>query len=185
MKRVEIPAIEPETQMGSSLKEEPDEEFPICYVEETPCLDDIATALEPQATDTKRRRLCEDIPTCYVEEMPYEDEGSKRACVVMMHHTDIVAMDKDKAEAKAGKETSGEAVTNELHAPLLRATHLDLVFELRGQMADQEHKALLMGHCLDLLLNAYSNAPANRKCPTCAQSFVIQAKSTCQEDESD
>ena len=45
MKRVEIPAIEPETQVGSSLKEEPDEEFPICYVEEIP--DDIVTALEP------------------------------------------------------------------------------------------------------------------------------------------
>jgi hypothetical protein len=94
-------------------------------------------------------------------------------------------MDKDEARAEAGKETSGEAVTNELHAPLLRAAHLDLVFELRGQMADQEHRALLMGQRLDLLLDAYSNAPANRKCPTCAQPFVIQAKSACQEDEGD
>jgi len=112
------------------VKEEPNEEFPICYMEETPCPDDIATASKPQATTTKRRRLCEDIPTCYVEKMPYEDEGSKRACVVMVHHTYIAAIDKDKAEAEAGKETSGEAVTNELHAPLLRAAHLDLVFEL-------------------------------------------------------
>jgi hypothetical protein len=130
MKRAEIPAIEPETKVGSSVKEEPNEEFPIYYMEETPCPDDIATASKPQATTTKRRRLCEDIPTCYVEKMPYEDEGSKRACVVMVHHTYIAAIDKDKAEAEAGKETSGEAVTNELHAPLLRATHLDLVFEL-------------------------------------------------------
>jgi hypothetical protein len=99
MKRVEIPAIEPETQVGSSLKEEPDEEFPNYYVEEIPCLNDIVTALEPQATDMKRRRLCEDIPNCYVEEIPYEDEGSKRSCVVMVHHTDIAAMDKDKAGA--------------------------------------------------------------------------------------
>jgi hypothetical protein len=185
MKRVEIPTIERETQVGSSLKEEPNEEFPICYVEEIPCPDDIATALEPQETDTKRRRLCKDIPTCYVEEMPCDDECSKRACVVMVHHTDIFAMDRDKAKAEARKETSGEVVTNELHSPLLCASHLDLVFKLRGQMADQEHRALLMGQRLDLLLNTYSNAPANRKFQTCAQSFVIQAKATCQEDKSD
>ena len=112
------------------MKEEPDEEFPICYVEEIPCPDDIATALEPQETNTKRRRLCEEIPTCYVEEMPCEDECLKRACVVMVYHTDISTMDKDKAKAEAGKETSGEVVTNELHSPLLCASHLDLLFEL-------------------------------------------------------
>jgi hypothetical protein len=130
MKRVEIPAIVPETKVGSSLKEEPDEEFPNYYIEEVPCLNDIVTALEPQATDTKRRRFCEDIPTFYVEEVPCEDEGWKRARAVMVHHTDIAAMDNDKARAEAGKETSAEVVTNELHAPLLHVTHLDLVFKI-------------------------------------------------------
>jgi hypothetical protein len=185
MKREEIPATEPDTQAGSCLKEEPEEEFPICYAEEIPCPDDMATTLEPPATEKKRRRLCEDIPTCYVEEVTYEDEVSKSACTVMMHHTDIAAMDEVEARAEVGKDTSGEAVTSELHAPLLRAAHLDLVFELRGQMADQEHRASLMGQRLDLLLDAYSNAPAKRKCPTCAQAFVIQAKSACQEDKGD
>jgi hypothetical protein len=37
-------------------------------------------------------------------------------------------------------------------------------------MADQEHRARLMGQHLDLLLNTYSKAPVNRKCPMCAQS---------------
>jgi hypothetical protein len=136
IERVEIPTIEPETQVGSSLKEESDEEFPICYVEEIPCSDDTATTLERQATDTKRRRLCEDIRTCYVEEMPYEDEGSKRVDVVMMHHTNIASMEEYKVEAEAGKETLGEVVTNKLHAPLLCPAYLDLVFELQGQMVD-------------------------------------------------
>ena len=99
MKREEIPATEPDTQAGSCLKEEPEEEFPICYVEEILCLNDIATTLEPQATETKRERLCEDIPTYYVEEVTYEDEVSKIICAVMMHHTDIAAMDEDKARA--------------------------------------------------------------------------------------
>ena len=143
------------------------------------------TTLEPPATKKKRRRLCEDIPTCYVEEVTYKDEVSKSACIVMMHHTDIAAMDEVEARAEGGKDTSSEAVTNKLHAPLLRAAHLDLVFELRGQMANQEHRASLIGQHLDMLLDAYSNAPAKRKCPTCAQPFVIPAKSVCQEDKGD
>jgi len=91
--------------------------------------DNIAKALKPQATNTKRGRLCEDYPNCYVEEVLYEDEVLKRTCTVMMHHKDIVAMEKNEARAKVEKGTSGEATTNEMHAPLLRATHMDLVFE--------------------------------------------------------
>jgi hypothetical protein len=103
--------------------------------------------------------------------------------VVMMHHTNIAARDKDETSAEAETGTPGEAGTNGMHAPLLRAAHLDLVFELRGQMADQEHRVRLMGQRLDFLLDAYSKAPRNRKCPTCAQLFVIQAKAAWQEDE--
>lgn len=94
-------------------------------------------------------------------------------------------------DAKAGmnveveNETFGDTVSNELHGSLLHAEHLALVFELQGHMADQEHRALLMGQCLDLLLDAYSNAPAKRKCPVCAQSFAIPAKSTCQKGNCD
>jgi hypothetical protein len=185
IKREENPPPAPETQAGSSLRGKIEEDFPTCYIEEIPCPENTSTALEPQARDKTRGRLCEDIPTCYVEEVPYMDEVSQRICAVKVHHTDIAAMDKDEASAEAKKGTSGEADTKGMHAPLLRAAHLDLVFELRGQMADQEHRALLMGQRLDMLLDAYSNAPANRKCPTCAQPFVIQAKAAWQEDEDD
>jgi hypothetical protein len=83
----------------------------------------------------------------------------------MVHHIDIIARDKDEASAEAENGTSSEAGVKGMHAPLLRMAHLDLVFELRGQMADQEHRARLMG--------------------TCAQSFVIQAKATWKEDKGD
>jgi hypothetical protein len=109
-----------------------------------------------------------------------DDEALNSACA---------GMNMDEARARMnmemGNETFGEAVTNDLHGPLLRAEHLALVFELRGHMADQEHRALLMGQRLDLLLDAYSNAPAKRKCPMCAQSFVIPARSACQKGNCD
>jgi hypothetical protein len=60
----------------------------------------------------------------------YEDEVTKISCAVMMHHTDIASMNEVEARSEVGKDTSGEAVTSKLHAPLLRAAHLDLVFEL-------------------------------------------------------
>ena len=100
-------------------------------------------------------------------------------------------MEKDEANTEAGMVIPGEADTKGMHArtgaqpPFLHVAHLDLVFELRGQMADQEHRTLLMGQRLDMLLDAYSNAPTNRKCPTCAESFVIQARAVWQEDEGD
>jgi hypothetical protein len=52
-------------------------------------------------------------------------------------------------------------------------------------MVDQEHRAIIMGQSLDMLLDAYFNASTNRKCPTCTQSFVIHARATWQEDEDD
>jgi hypothetical protein len=52
-------------------------------------------------------------------------------------------------------------------------------------MADLEHRALLMGQRLDLLLDAYSNVPAKRKCPLYAQAFAISAGSTWQTGKGD
>jgi hypothetical protein len=72
-----------------------------------------------------------------------------------------------------------------MHGSLLHAEHLALVFDLRGHMSNLEHRALLMGQRLDLLLDAYSNVPAQRKCPLCAQAFAIPAGSTWQTGEDD
>jgi hypothetical protein len=76
---------------------------------------------------------------------------SQRTYAVMLHHTNIASKEKDEASAKAEKCNPGEADTKGMHArfdahrPFLHAAHLELVFELRGQMADQEHRSILMG----------------------------------------
>ena len=97
----ENPPTGPETQAGSSLRGNIEEDFPTCYIEEIPYTEDTPTALEPQARDKTRGRLCED--TFYIEEVPYMDVVSQMTCAVMVHHTDIAAMDKDEASAEAEK----------------------------------------------------------------------------------
>jgi hypothetical protein len=71
-------AIEPVAQAGSCLKGGSEEEFPIFYVEETPCPEDFATTLEPQATEPETQagsalkgEPAEEFPICYVEEIPW------------------------------------------------------------------------------------------------------------------
>jgi hypothetical protein len=60
--------------------------------------------------------------------------------------------------------------------PFFHLEQLALVFELRSQMADQIHRDILMHQCIDMLYEAYSNAPAGQKCPTCARPFVLQPR---------
>ena len=60
-----------------------------------------------------------------------------------------------------------------MHGSLIREEHLALIFDLRGHLDDLEHRALIMGQRMDMLLDAFSNVPAKRKCPLCAQDFVL------------
>jgi hypothetical protein len=177
-------AIEPSAQAGSCLKGGSKEEFQICYVEETPCPKDFTTTLEPQAIEPEtpvgsalKGEPAEEFPICYVEEISWSDDyiPTRHAEKVMNDdealNSACARINVDKAREgmnmEVGNETFSEAVTNDLHGPLLRVEHLALVFELRGHMADLEHRALLMGQHLDLLLDVYSNAPTKRKCPMC------------------
>jgi hypothetical protein len=207
-------------QPGSCLKGGAADEFPTCYVEETPYLEDLVTTLEPQATVPEiqagsglKGEPPEEFPIFFVEEIPWmgdysptshaekatsEDEARDNACAEMNVDETRAGMNVDAAraglnmnKARAGmnvevrNETFDEEVNNDLHGPLLHAEHLALVFELRGHMADQKHRALLMGQRLDLLLDTYSNSPTKRKCPMCAQPFAILSKSTCQKGNGD
>jgi hypothetical protein len=137
-------------------------------------------------------------PTSHAEQVMIEDEARDKACTE--GNTDktrpgmkeeAVGAEMTEIEAKAGMNVEvgnkifDDAGNYELHGPFLRAEHLALVFELRGHMADQEHRALLMGQRLDLLLDTYSNAPTKRKCPFCAQQFAIPARSTWQTRKGD
>ena len=62
-----------------------------------------------------------------------------------------------------------------LHGSIIKDEHLALLFDLRGHLSDLEHRALLMGQRMDMLFDAFSNAPAKRRCPLCAQAFAIPA----------
>jgi hypothetical protein len=120
-----------------------------------------------------------DFPGCIVEEVPWQDLEA--------------AFDAGGAKGKEGwsggqddaKRRTPDDEGGDLHGFLLREEHLSLVFELRGHMSDLEHRALIMGQRLDMLLDAYSGAPARRKCPLCAQSFAIPAGSTWKTNEDD
>jgi hypothetical protein len=159
--------------------------------------------------------LADDIPGCIVEEIPWPGDHSPTSHamqVTVEEETRDKARAEENAdenspvrkeeaagtelmELEAGDGADGATVErrdvilddvgNGLHGTFLRAEHLALVFELRGHMADLEHRALLMGQRLDLLIDAYSNAPAKRKCPLCAQAFAIPVGSTWQTSKGD
>jgi hypothetical protein len=60
--------------------------------------------------------------------------------------------------------------------PLFNPEQLELIFELRSQMADQIHRDTLMSQRIDMLYDAFSNAPTTQRCPTCARPFVLQPR---------
>ena len=90
----------------------------------------------------------------------------------------------EKKVFDAGSEAAVD-VGGSMHGSLIRDEHLALMFDLRGHLSDLEHRALLMGQCMDMLFDAFSNVPAKRKCPLCAQVFAILAGTTRQTSEDD
>jgi hypothetical protein len=146
-------------------------EFPTCYVEETPCPEDFATTLEPQATEPETQarsdlkgKPAKEFPICYVEEIPWlgdynptrhakkvmsDDEARNSACTEMNVDEAKTGMNVEVAKARmnmeVGNETFNKAINNDLHSPLLCAEHPTLVFELQGHMTNYEHRAIIMG----------------------------------------
>jgi len=65
--------------------------------------------------------------------------------------------------------------------PFFNPRHLELLFDLWSQMVDQGHRGILMGQHLDMLYDAFSNAPMGQRCPTCVQIFMMLAKENDQD----
>jgi len=57
--------------------------------------------------------------------------------------------------------------------PFFHPEKLELVFNLQSQMVDQIHHDTLMHQRIDMMYEAFSNAPAGQKCLTCARPFVL------------
>ena len=87
-----------------------------------------------------------------------------------------VAVEQREFDVGLGVATGSVDVGGSLHGSLLREEYLALVFDLCGHLSDLEHRARTMGQSMDMLLDAFSNAPAKRKCPLCVQAFVILAE---------
>jgi hypothetical protein len=174
---------------------ETEDMFPTCVVEEDLSIGDLPSVEKPRAMETTSREgtKCisareDDFPGCIVEEIPWP--GVLQAAGAMgTVEAEIAAVQRKLAvgigEALELKFTPPSGSGGGTHGSLLSNEHLALVFELRGHMSDLEHRALLMGQRMDLLLDAFSGAPAQRKCPLCAQAFAIPAGTTWQTGGSD
>jgi hypothetical protein len=51
--------------------------------------------------------------------------------------------------------------------------HLQLIFEMRRDMADQLHRQDILSRRLDALFDSLSSEPAKRRCPTCCQPYIF------------
>ena len=159
--------------------------FPSCVVEEDLSLGDLPCDEKPSAMETLSRQdtKCiptkdDDLPGCVVEEIPWTGDLQATGAEKMVKAETIVVQRKlavDIGEAVELNTAPPGGLGGRMHGPLLSDEHLALVFELRSHIADLEHRALIMGQRIDLLLDAFSGAPAQRKCPLCMQTFAIPA----------
>lgn len=69
--------------------------------------------------------------------------------------------------------------------PFLHPKHLELIFDTRSLVEDLIHRAIQINQRLDMLYDAYSNAPPGRRCPTCAQSFTLEVRGGTQGGEAE
>jgi hypothetical protein len=187
---------------GDKQEAETEAVFPTCVVEEDPFMGDLLIDEKPRAMETTSREGTklnlareDDFPGCIVEEIPWPGDnspirhGMQVAGAKKTVDAEVEAVQRELAtgigEAMELRIAPLSGTGGGLHGSLLSAEHLALVFELRGHMADLEHRALLMGQRMDFLLDAFSGAPAQRKCPMCEQAFAILAGTTWQTGEGD
>lgn len=60
-------------------------------------------------------------------------------------------------------------------SPFFHPEQLELVFDLRRQMADQAYHGTLMSQRIDMLYEAFSNAPTKQRCPMCVRLYALPA----------
>jgi hypothetical protein len=169
---------------------EPEVALPTCIVEEDPSIGDLPCIEAPRAMESSVRALIreDDVPGCIIEETPWPGDlpsfhAEKTTDNEVRAEQRKVAADLDEEMDSGTAPRSGSG--GGMHGFLLSDEHLALVFELRSHLADMELRTLLMSQRLDILLGAFSGAPAQHKCPLCAQEFAIPARYTWQAGEGD
>jgi hypothetical protein len=156
-----------------------------CIVEEDLTLEDLSTMAAPSdrveagsGDGHHTFRMDADLPGCIIEEeTPWQSMDTPFVA------EDAQGDEKQMEDRSGGQEDEFDG--GDMHGFLSREEHLSLLFELRGHMADLEHRALIMGQRLDVLFDAHSGVPTRRRCPLCSQSFAIPAGSTWKTNEDD
>jgi hypothetical protein len=57
--------------------------------------------------------------------------------------------------------------------PFFHPDHLDLVLDLRHQMADQAYHGTLMSQCMEILYETFSDAPTKKRCLMCTRLYAL------------
>jgi hypothetical protein len=166
----------------------PEEEFPPCIVVEVPSMVDMPSPAQTRMAP--HQEACKPSPTlldytpgCIVEEIPWPGEdtcscqGTQANVAGLKDAAHIVEQEGAEANVEQeGHEAGSEAaedVGGSMHNSLVRDEHLAMMIDIRGHLMDLEYRALLWGQRMDMLFDAFSNAPAKRRCPLCAQAFAI------------
>jgi hypothetical protein len=75
--------------------------------------------------------------------------------------------DDDEADEQAHPTPSSCRLTED---------HLVLIFEMRKDLAEQQHHQRTLNKCLDVLYDSLSSEPEKIRCPTCCQPFVFRLR---------
>lgn len=173
-----------------------EEEFPPCVVVEEPFMEDLTIVEKTCATEATHQEKRTPIPAqdnyipgCIVEEIPWPGDDNVSSHDIQAKEAGTtgakVAVEQREFNVGSGVATDSVDVGGSLHGSFLQEEHMALVFDLRGHMSELEHRARIMGQRMDMLLDAFSNAPAQQKCPLCTQDFAIPAGFTWQKGEDD
>ena len=108
----------------------------------------------------------EDIfPPCIVEEEDPPDDNTGETTPIGLPTRE----ERDSTTRASGNSGGSD------QPPGLAIGNLQLIFELRNLMDDQDFHLARMDCRLDMLFAAYSKSSPKRQCPTCAQAYSLRA----------
>jgi hypothetical protein len=172
-------------QQGHNTMEAQLDEFPTCYIEEEVpkrwifrmLHSQLATILPEPWRAIRRRRQRNRVRA---QQWSSRAGNNKRG-----HEIKSGGTSKEGGEVLAPPPISTMQEQWHVPPPFFHPEHLELMFDLRSQMVDQVHRGTLMSQRIDMLYDAFSNAPAGQRCPTCAQPYVMPAREGTQDEDVD
>jgi hypothetical protein len=85
-------------------------------------------------------------------------------------------MDEDPDDEQAHDDEADEQTHPAPISCRLMEDHLVLIFEMRKDLAEQQHRQSIFNKRLDALYDSLSSEPEKIRCPTCCQPFVFRLR---------